>query len=179
MIYYSAALFVGFLALLTSADPFVIASVASSRNFKISPMIIGLMVVALGTSAPEFFVSAISAIQDQTELAVGNAIGSNIANIGMVPGRTTIVVPLKFRVGLRRFRIADQRLLLMLGLTMLLVLFAYPSKTGWEYNACKVHFFLASGSVIGYFFITQLPATAFWSSWHTSPALIKRTRLMR
>ena len=102
MIYYSAALLVGFLVLFKSADQFVIGSVASSRNFNISPTIIGLTVVALGTSAPEIFVSAISAIQNQPELAVGNAIGSNIANIAMVLGLTAIVVPLKFRVDILR-----------------------------------------------------------------------------
>ena len=102
MIYYSAALLVGFLVLFKSADQFVIGSVASSRNFNISPMVIGLTVVALGTSAPEIFVSVISALKNQPELAVGNAIGSNIANIGMVLGLTAIVVPLKFRVDILR-----------------------------------------------------------------------------
>jgi len=102
MIYYSAALLVGFLVLFKSADQFVIGAVASSRNFNVSPMIIGLTVVALGTSAPEIFVSAISAFQNQPELSVGNAIGSNIANIGMVLGLTAVVVPLKFRVDILR-----------------------------------------------------------------------------
>jgi len=102
MIYYGAALLVGFLVLFKSADQFVIGAVASSRNFKISPMNIGLTVVALGTSAPEIFVSAISAFQNQPELSVGNAIGSNIANIGMVLGVTAVVVPLKFRASLLR-----------------------------------------------------------------------------
>ncbi len=102
MIYYSAALLVGFLVLFKSADQFVIGSVATARNFNISPMIIGLTIVALGTSAPEIFVSGISSLQDQPELAVGNAIGSNIANIGMVLGITAIMVPLKFRVDILR-----------------------------------------------------------------------------
>ncbi len=102
MIYYSAALLVGFLVLFKSADQFVIGSVATARNFNISPMIIGLTIVALGTSAPEIFVSGISSLQNQPELAVGNAIGSNIANIGMVLGITAIMVPLKFRVDILR-----------------------------------------------------------------------------
>ncbi|MBO6554893.1 MAG: calcium/sodium antiporter [Pseudomonadales bacterium] len=102
MIYYSAALLVGFLVLFKSADQFVIGSVATARNSNISPMVIGLTIVALGTSAPEIFISGISSLQNQPELAVGNAIGSNIANIGMVLGITAIMVPLKFRVDILR-----------------------------------------------------------------------------
>ncbi len=102
MIYYSAALLVGFLVLFKSADQFVIGSVATARNFSISPMIIGLTIVALGTSAPEIFVSAISALQNQPQLAIGNAIGSNIANVGLVLGVTALIVPLKFRVDILR-----------------------------------------------------------------------------
>jgi cation:H+ antiporter len=102
MIYYSAALLVGFLVLFKSADQFVIGSVATARNFSISPMVIGLTIVALGTSAPEIFVSTASSLRDTPELAIGNAIGSNIANIGMVLGITALFVPLKFRVDILR-----------------------------------------------------------------------------
>ncbi len=102
MIYYSAALLIGFLVLFKSADQFVIGSVATARNFNISPMFIGLTIVALGTSAPEIFVSATSSMQQQPGLAIGNAIGSNIANIGMVLGITAVLVPLKFRADLLR-----------------------------------------------------------------------------
>jgi len=102
MIYYSAALLVGFLVLFKSADQFVIGSVATARNYAISPMLVGLTIVALGTSAPEIFVAAISSLQGQPGLAVGNAIGSNIANVGMVLGATALIVPLKFRVDILR-----------------------------------------------------------------------------
>ncbi|MCB1691940.1 MAG: calcium/sodium antiporter [Pseudomonadales bacterium] len=97
MLLYSAALLLGFLVLFKSADYFVIGSVATATNLKISPMIIGLTVVALGTSAPEIFVSAAASLRGESELAVGNAIGSNIANIGMVLGITAVLVPLPFR----------------------------------------------------------------------------------
>lgn len=97
MLLYSAALLAGFLVLFKSADYFVIGAVATANNLKISPMIIGLTVVALGTSAPEIFVAAASSLKGQADLAVGNAIGSNIANVGMVLGITALVVPLPFR----------------------------------------------------------------------------------
>ncbi len=102
MLYYSAALLIGFLVLFKSADQFVIGAVATARSFSISPMTIGLTIVALGTSAPEIFVAAISSLQGEPGIAVGNAIGSNIANIGMVLGFTAILVPLKFRVDILR-----------------------------------------------------------------------------
>ena len=101
MIYYGAAL-LGFLVLFKSADLLVVGSVATARNFSVSPMVIGLTVVALGTSAPEIFISVISSLRGQPELAVGNAIGSNIANIGMVLGITALIVPLKFGVDILR-----------------------------------------------------------------------------
>ena len=101
-LYLSAAMLVGFLVLFKSADQFVIGAVATARSLTISPMIIGLTVVALGTSAPEIFVSTTSALHGEPELAVGNAIGSNIANIGMVLGITALIVPLRFRVDILR-----------------------------------------------------------------------------
>ncbi len=97
MLLYSVALLAGFLVLFKSADHFVVGSIATANNLKISPMVIGLTVVALGTSAPEIFVAGAASLEGQADLAVGNAIGSNIANIGMVLGITAIVVPLKCR----------------------------------------------------------------------------------
>jgi cation:H+ antiporter len=83
--------------LFKSADQFVIGSVATAKNLNISPMVIGLTIVALGTSAPEIFVAAASSLRGEPELAVGNAVGSNIANMGMVMGITALMVPLPFK----------------------------------------------------------------------------------
>lgn len=99
MLLYSFALLVGFLVLFKSADYFVIGSVATANNLNISPMFIGLTVVALGTSAPEIFVAVAASMKGEAELAVGNAIGSNIANIGLVMGMTAALVPLPFKDG--------------------------------------------------------------------------------
>ncbi len=96
MLLYSVALLAGFLVLFKSADYFVVGAVATGTNFHISPMVIGLTVVTLGTSAPEIFVAVTASLQGQPDLAVGNAIGSNIANIGMVLGITALLVPLDF-----------------------------------------------------------------------------------
>ena len=91
---YIGAIIAGLLLLVWSADRFVEGAVALARNSGMSPMLIGLTIVAFGTSAPEMLVSATAALTDAPALAVGNALGSNIANIGLVLGITTLVAPI-------------------------------------------------------------------------------------
>jgi cation:H+ antiporter len=85
----------GFILLVWGADRLVAGASATARNLGVSPLIIGLTIVAFGTSAPELIVSGTAAYRGNPGLAVGNAIGSNIANIGLVLGITAIVYPLK------------------------------------------------------------------------------------
>lgn len=85
----------GFCLLAWSADRFVHASSDIARQFGISPLIIGVTIVALGTSAPEIFVSLSAAWQGNSGLAIGNVIGSNIANVGLVVGVTAIMAPMQ------------------------------------------------------------------------------------
>jgi len=77
-----------------SADRFVIGAAAVAWNLRVPPLIIGLTIVGIGTSAPEILVSAIAAWQGNTGIAVGNAIGSNIINIALVLGLTALIHPL-------------------------------------------------------------------------------------
>lgn len=85
----------GFVLLVWGADRLIAGASAIARNLGVSPLIIGLTIVALGTSAPELVVSAVAAYRGNPELAVGNAIGSNIANIGLILGVTALVYPLR------------------------------------------------------------------------------------
>ena len=94
MIAASLAIFVGFIALTWSADRFVDGAAATAKNWGISPLLIGLTIVSIGTSAPEILVSLMSALQDHVDIAIGNAIGSNIANMGLVLGATALIAPL-------------------------------------------------------------------------------------
>jgi len=87
---------VGFVALVWGADRFVSGAASSAAHLGLSKMVIGLTVVATGTSAPEIMVSLAAATDGHTVLAIGNAIGSNIANIGLVLGLTAMVRPLNF-----------------------------------------------------------------------------------
>lgn len=88
------AIIIGFAGLVWSAERFVEASVAIAKAAGLSPLIIGLTIVAFGTSSPEVLVSINAALTDVGELAIGNALGSNLANIGMVLGITALVARL-------------------------------------------------------------------------------------
>ena len=88
-------IFIGFAGLIWGGDRFVVGASSLARAFGISPLLIGLTVVAFGTSAPEIFSSAVAALNQQPELAIGNTLGSNLFNIGVVLGLTTLFVPLK------------------------------------------------------------------------------------
>ena len=90
-----AQLIGGFILLVWGADRLVAGASALARNLGVSPLVIGLTIVAFGTSAPELVVSGVAAYRGNPGLAVGNAIGSNIANIGLILGLTAIVYPLR------------------------------------------------------------------------------------
>ncbi|MFG1489403.1 calcium/sodium antiporter, partial [Oceanospirillum sp. HFRX-1_2] len=109
-----AALIAGLALLVWSADRFIAGAAATARNFGMSPMLIGMTIVSIGTSAPEILVSAIAAIGGNPGLAVGNALGSNIANIGLVLGITALIAPLPINMKLMRKEIP-----LLLGVTLL------------------------------------------------------------
>ena len=91
MLIAAATILVGFIVLIWSADLFVAGAASIAENLGMSPIIIGLTIVSLGTSAPEILVSLTAALSGAGELAIGNAIGSNIANIGLVLGVTVLV----------------------------------------------------------------------------------------
>lgn len=90
------ALLGGLIVLVIAADIFVNGTASIARNLGVSPLLIGLTIVGLGTSAPEILVSAIASLQGNSGLAVGNALGSNIANIGLILGCTALISPLAF-----------------------------------------------------------------------------------
>ena len=85
------ALVVGLALLVWGSDRFVFGASATARNLGVSPLVIGLTIVGVGTSAPEMLVSATAALQGNPGVSIGNALGSNIANIGLVLGVTALV----------------------------------------------------------------------------------------
>lgn len=94
LLYPSLAVIAGFAVLVWGADKFVLGGAATARCFGVSPMIIGLTIIGFGTSAPEMLVSAVAALEGTPNLAIGNAIGSNITNIALVLGVAAITTPL-------------------------------------------------------------------------------------
>ncbi|NKB34143.1 MAG: calcium/sodium antiporter [Pseudomonadales bacterium] len=85
----------GFIGLIWGADKFAFGASALARNFGVSPLMIGLTIVAFGTSAPEIFSSAVAAYEGKPELAIGNALGSNLFNVGIALGVAAVISPLK------------------------------------------------------------------------------------
>lgn len=98
-------LIIGFIGLVWSANLFVNGSASLAKHLGMTPILIGLTVVAFGTSAPEMFVSAGAALDGVPNLAIGNAIGSNIANIGLVLGITAIIAAIPINTSLMRLEI--------------------------------------------------------------------------
>ena len=90
---------VAFLVLAWSADRFVAAAGGLALRLGMPMLLVGLVIVGFGTSAPELLVSALAALADNTGLAVGNAIGSNIANIALILGLAALVTPLVSALG--------------------------------------------------------------------------------
>lgn len=87
----------GLLLLIWGADRFVHGAAAAARNLGVAPLMIGLTIVAFATSAPEILVSVVAASRGEPDLAIGNAIGSNIANIGLVLGVVALIRPIELK----------------------------------------------------------------------------------
>ena len=88
------AILAGFILLIWSADRFIIGAAATARNFDVPPLIIGLTIVAFGTSAPEMMIAGFAAYDGSPAMAIGNALGSNITNITLVLGVAALITPL-------------------------------------------------------------------------------------
>ena len=125
MLYNILAIVGGFVLLVWSADRFIIGAAATARNLNISPLIIGLTIVGFGTSAPEMLVSGIAAINESPGLAIGNALGSNIANITLVLGMAALIKPLDVHS-----RILKKELPLLMMATVLLLMLLQDGQLG-------------------------------------------------
>ena len=97
-----AAIVVGLAILVWSADKFIDGAAAVARHFSLPPLLIGVVIIGFGTSAPELAVSVLSAMEGSPGLALGNAYGSNIANIALILGLTAIISPVVVQSGILR-----------------------------------------------------------------------------
>lgn len=94
MLLSSLAIILGFVVLVWSADRFVDGAAATAHHLGVPSLIVGMVIVGIGTSAPEMVVSAIAALEGNSMLALGNALGSNIINTGLILGITALVAPI-------------------------------------------------------------------------------------
>ena len=94
MFLFLGAIVAGFAILVWSADKFVEGAASTAKHLGMPSLLIGILIVGFGTSAPEMVVSAIAAMEGNPGLALGNAIGSNIVNIALILGVTAIVAPI-------------------------------------------------------------------------------------
>ena len=112
-------LLVGFIFLIKGADYFVEGSSSIARKFKISPMIIGLTIVAMGTSMPELSVSVTSSLIGQNDMSLANVVGSNMFNVLMVLGVSSLIMNLPIEKDRIKF---DIPFLIGIGILLLLML---------------------------------------------------------
>ena len=136
------AILAGLVVLVWSADRFISGAAALANNLGVSPLVIGLTIVGFGTSAPEILVSSIAAIDGNPGLAIGNALGSNIANIGLILGITALVVPLTVHS-----RVLKREYPLLLGISLISLVLMLDGDLG-----------RTDGAIL----LTLLAATLYW-----------------
>lgn len=149
MLVASLAILGGFILLVWSADRFVEGAAATAKHAGMPSLLIGMVIVGFGTSAPEMVVSAMAAIDGNPDLALGNALGSNIVNTGLILGLTAIITPILVQSKIVRKEIP---LLLLISsvlgyflwdgsltrLESILLLVGFFSLIGWSiYSAMK------------------------------------------
>lgn len=146
MIYALIAVITGLAVLVWSADRFVEGSAALARHFGIPALLIGMVIVGFGTSAPEMVVSLFAALQGNGGIALGNAYGSNIVNIGIILGVTAIISPIAVQstilkrelpvlmavTGLAAFQLWDGELTFTDGLVLIVSFAVFMAWSVWQ-----------------------------------------------
>ncbi|MEM9603783.1 MAG: calcium/sodium antiporter [Pseudomonadota bacterium] len=139
MLIASLSVVIGLTALLWSADRFVAGASAIATRFGLSPILVGAVIVGFGTSSPELFIATLASVDGSPGIAVGNALGSNIANIGLILGVVALVAPVHAiwadirrdaialigATGLVAIAVVDGHLARLEGLALTVALLAY------------------------------------------------------
>ena len=146
MLLASLAILIGLPVLLWSAGKFVGGAASVANHFGVSPLLIGMLIIGFGTSAPEIIVSIFAAIQGNSGIALGNAYGSNIANILLILGLTAIISPIAVKS-----EIIKKELPVLLGITF------FAAWQVWDLNISKDDAF----SLLGLFVLLLS-----WSIYH-------------
>lgn len=142
------AILAGFVLLIWSADRFIEGAAAVAKHAGMPSLLIGMVIVGFGTSAPEMLVSAMAALDNNPNLALGNALGSNIVNTGLILGVTALVAPIVVHS-----KIIQRELPLLFGISLVVGLFL------WGGSLTRVEAFVllaAFFGLIGWSVITSL-----------------------
>ena len=137
LLYDIAAVIIGFAAVVWGADRFVYGAAGLAHNLGVSRLIIGLTIVAFGTSAPEMLVSAMAALAGSPEMGIGNAIGSNITNVTLVLGAAAVVAP-----------ISVHSRLLIREIPILLLAMAVAWAFLWDSELSRIEGFILLGGLL-------------------------------
>ena len=159
MLIFIAALGIGFLLLMWSANIFADNALLLGQYFNIPKILIGIVILGFGTSAPELLVSAFSAWQGNAGLAIGNAIGSNITNILLVLGVTLCILAIKIDAALIRINLS-----LLLAATVLFSLLIVDHKLTFFDGVI-----LASALIFTLYLLTRFEQQADQTTVDTSP----------
>jgi len=155
-------LILGLTVLVMSGNWLVTGSVQLARYFKISSLVVGLTVVAYGTSAPEMFISVGAALDGAHDIALGNVIGSNIANIGCILAIVALIYPIVIRNKAIAFD-----LMIMFVVTTLLLVFGLNGVIGFWEGVCFV------GILVGYTVWSVVKSRMNFSSEETEKVTMK------
>ncbi|MEL0635743.1 calcium/sodium antiporter [Marinomonas sp. TI.3.20] len=139
MLLFSAALIAGLILLIISSDKFIEHAALVAEKLNVNPMVIGVTLVAFGTSAPEMVVSTMAALDNAPEIAIGNVLGSNIANVALVFGVTLLFSAIPISKGL-----ITKEVPLVIGITLL---------TGWLLHDSYLSFYDGVILLIAFAFI--------------------------
>ena len=129
---------IGLTLLVWSADRLVYGAAALAKNLGVTPLVIGMTILAMGSSAPEMMVSATAALDGKTDTAVGNVLGSNIANIALILGITALLKPLSISSDIIR-----RELPLMMGVTLIAGVLLWDNHLGFFEGVLLVVLFVA------------------------------------
>lgn len=121
------AVVIGLIVLVWSADKFVEGAAAVAKHLGMAPLVIGMVIIGFGTSAPEMVVSALASAQGNPALALGNAYGSNITNIALVLGLTAVLAPIAVQSG-----VIKRELPVLITITLLTAVFL------WDYQITAI-----------------------------------------
>lgn len=139
MLAATIAIIVGFAALTWSADRFVMGASGLAKNLGVSTLVIGILIIGLGTSAPEMLVAAMAASDGNAALAVGNAIGSNVTNIALVLGLTALLYPITVKS-----TIVKRELPMILGIALVAVALMFDHELSFTDGIILVSLLAAS-----------------------------------